>query len=65
MCIYINIASNTRKKILEFFREIVSENFSAQEHNMATWPIFEPGSLALETSALSVWPLLPLLRLQK
>lgn len=65
MCIYINIASNTRKKILEFFREIVSENCSAQEHNMATWPIFEPGSLALETSALSVWPLLPLLRLQK
>ena len=33
MCIYINIASNTRKKILEFFREIVSENCSAQEHN--------------------------------
>lgn len=34
MCIYINIASNTRKKILAFFREIVSENCSAQEHNI-------------------------------
>lgn len=64
MCIYINIASNTRKKNSCIFQ---GNRFGKLkiEHNMATWPIFEPGSLALETSALSVWPLLPLLRLQK